>query len=84
MAAAVTGFTEAGNIRLDSGDVIDKDAAMFRHGFVETSIGSQGRTVRRVLLGMSAAMGKAANMQQLYPTFRTSRRHFRRISPEAA
>ena len=66
MAHAVAGFTEAGNIRLDSGDVISKDAAMFRHGFVETSIGSQGRTVRRVLLGMSAAMGKAANMQQLY------------------
>lgn len=66
-AHAVAGFTDAGNIRLDNGWVIAKDAGHFRHGFVETSIGSQGRTVRHVLLGMSAAAGRAAiNMQQLY------------------
>jgi conjugative relaxase-like TrwC/TraI family protein len=64
--AAVAGFTEAGNIVLDSGDVVSKDDGMWRHGRVETSMGSQGRTVRHVLLDMSAAMGKAANMQQLY------------------
>jgi conjugative relaxase-like TrwC/TraI family protein len=64
---AVAGFTKAGNIRLDNGWVIDGKAAQhFRSGFVDTSIGSQGRTVRRVLLGMSSAMGRAVNMQQLY------------------
>ena len=43
-----------------------KQADTYRYGFVETSIGSQGRTVKQVILGMSAAMGKAVNMQQLY------------------
>jgi len=66
-AHAVAGFTDAGNIRLDNGWVISgKEAGHFRYGFVETSIGSQGRTVKQVLLGMSVAMGKAVNMQQLY------------------
>ncbi len=64
---AVAGFTEAGNIRLDNGWVISgRDPGHFRYGFVETSIGSQGRTVKQVILGMSTAMGKAVNMQQLY------------------
>ena len=48
-AHAVSEFTPGGNLRLDNGWVIDgKDAGHFRYGFVETSIGSQGRTVRRV------------------------------------
>jgi conjugative relaxase-like TrwC/TraI family protein len=64
--AAVAGFTEAGNIVLDTGDVVSKNDGMWRHGRVETSMGSQGRTVRHVLLDMAATMGKAANMQQLY------------------
>jgi conjugative relaxase-like TrwC/TraI family protein len=64
---AVAGFTDAGGIRLDNGWVISgKDAGHFRSGFVETSIGSQGRTVKQVILSMSAAMGRAVNMQQLY------------------
>ena len=33
-AAAVAGFTDAGNIRLADGHVIDADAGMFRHGYV--------------------------------------------------
>jgi conjugative relaxase-like TrwC/TraI family protein len=67
-AHAIAGFTDGGNIRLDNGWVISgKDAGHFRHGFVETSMGSQGRTVRRAILGMSAAAGRVAiNMQQLY------------------
>lgn len=65
-ARVVAGFTEGGNIRLDNGWVVEKDAGHFRHGFVETSIGSQGRTVRRVLLSMPMAAGLALNMQQLY------------------
>ena len=50
MAHAVAGFTDAGNIRLDSGDVISKDAGMFRHGFVERRV--QGEVVAG-LLGVS-------------------------------
>jgi ATP-dependent exoDNAse (exonuclease V) alpha subunit len=66
-AHAVAGFTEAGNIRLDNGWVISgHEAGHYRYGFVETSIGSQGRTVKQVILGMSSTMGKAVNMQQLY------------------
>lgn len=65
-ARVVAGFTKAGHIRLDNGWVVDKDAGHFRHGFVETSIGSQGRTVRRVLVGLSAESGRAVNMQLLY------------------
>ncbi|APW58620.1 MobF family relaxase [Paludisphaera borealis] len=66
-AHAVAGFTDAGNIRLDNGWVVARDAGHFRQGFVETSIGSQGRTVQQVILGMSAEAGRAAiNMQQLY------------------
>ena len=66
-AHAIAGFTDAGNIRLDNGWVIGgKEEVHIRSGFVETSIGSQGRTVKQVILGMSAAMGKAVNMQQLY------------------
>jgi hypothetical protein len=65
-AHAVAGFTEAGNIRLDNGWVVAKEAGHFRHGFVETSIGSQGRTVEQVILGMSAAGRAAISMQQLY------------------
>jgi conjugative relaxase-like TrwC/TraI family protein len=84
MAASVAGFTEAGNIRLDTGEVIGKDAGMFRHGFVETSIGSQGRTVRRVLLGMSGSMGRAANMQQLYVSATRSWESMRVYADDAA
>jgi conjugative relaxase-like TrwC/TraI family protein len=64
---AVSGFTDAGNICLDNGWVISgKQAEHYRYGFVETSIGSQGRTVKQVILGMSPYMGRALNMQQLY------------------
>ena len=62
----IAGFTPGGNIRLDNGWLVSKDAGHFRHGFVETSIGSQGRTVQRVLLGMSAASTGAMNQEQMY------------------
>jgi conjugative relaxase-like TrwC/TraI family protein len=67
-AHAVAGFTDAGNIRLDNGWVISgRQAGRFRYGFVETSMGSQGRTVKELILGMSPAAGRLAiNMQQLY------------------
>ena len=64
-AHSVAGFTAKG-IELENGWVIPADAGHFRHGVVETSFGSQGRTVQRVILGMSAASMGAMNMEQLY------------------
>ena len=65
MARTVAGFTAKG-IRLDNGWVVGKDAGHFRHGFVETSFGSQGRTVDRAILAMSAASLGATNQEQMY------------------
>ena len=65
MAHTVAGFTARG-IKLENGWVIPNDAGHFRHGFVETSFGSQGRTVQRVILGMPVAAIPAMNMEQLY------------------
>ena len=62
----MAGFTPGGDIKLENGWVVPAAAGHFRHGFVETSFGSQGRTVQRVILGMSAASVPAMNMQQLY------------------
>lgn len=54
-------------ITLDNGWVIGgKQALHARHGFVDTSFGSQGKTVSRVLLGMSAASAGAMNQEQMY------------------
>ena len=61
----VAGFTAKG-VELDNGWVVPNDAGHFRHGFVETSFGSQGRTVQRVILGMSSHSLPAMNMEQLY------------------
>lgn len=62
----VAGFTEGGNIRLDNNWVIAADAGLFRYGFVDTSFASQGKTVQRVLLGMSSASAPAMSSEQMY------------------
>lgn len=62
----VAEITPGGNLRLDNGWLVGKDAGHFRHGFVETSFGSQGRTVDRAILAMSAASLPATNQEQLY------------------
>ena len=62
----VAGFTAGGDLKLDNGWVVSKDAGHLRSGFVETSFGSQGRTVQRVILGMAAASLGAINQEQLY------------------
>ena len=66
MTKAIAEITPGGNLRLDNGWVIPANAGHIRHGFVETSFGSQGRTVQRVLLGMASASRGAMNMEQLY------------------
>jgi len=54
-------------ITLDNGWTISgKEAGHFRHGFVDTSFGSQGKTVAKVLLGMSAASAGAMSQEQFY------------------
>jgi conjugative relaxase-like TrwC/TraI family protein len=79
----VAGFTPAGNIRLDNGWVLGKDAGHFRHGFVETSMGSQGRTVQRVILGMSSASLRAINLEQMYVSASRAREQLRLYTDDA-
>jgi conjugative relaxase-like TrwC/TraI family protein len=62
----VAGFTEGGDIRLENGWVVGKEEGHFRHGYVETSFGSQGKTVDRVILGMAASSLPATNREQMY------------------
>ena len=62
----VAGFTPAGDLRLDNGWVVSADAGHFRGGFVETSFGSQGRTVQRAILAMSEESLPATNQEQMY------------------
>ncbi len=79
----VAGFTPGGNIRLENGWVVSKDAGHFRSGFVETSMGSQGRTVQRVILGMSSASLPAINMEQMYVSASRAREQLRLYTDEA-
>lgn len=62
----VAGFDRRGDLVLDNGWVVSRDAGHLKQGYVETSLGSQGRTVKRVLLAMSSASGPAMSMEQLY------------------
>ncbi len=63
----VAGFTpDEGNIRLDNGWVIDRGYGHLAHGFVVTSVASQGKTVDRVLIGQSQESGPAASREQFY------------------
>jgi conjugative relaxase-like TrwC/TraI family protein len=66
MVRTIAEITPGGKLRLDNGWVIGKDAGHFRKAYVETSFGSQGKTVHRVLLGMSAASLGAMNQEQMY------------------
>jgi hypothetical protein len=46
--------------------VIDRGVGHIRHAAVETSFGSQGQTVTRVILGMGSQSAPAMNQEQLY------------------
>ena len=65
-AYKVTGFAPSGDIRLENGWTVAKDFGHFRHGYVETSFGAQGKTVRRVLIGQATESLPASNMEQIY------------------
>ena len=62
----VAGFTQGGNIRLENGWVIGKDAGHFRHGVVETSFSSQGKTRDRAILAVGPESLPAANQEMAY------------------
>jgi conjugative relaxase-like TrwC/TraI family protein len=66
MSKSIAGFPDDGKIQLDNGWVIAADAGHFRHGYVETSFGSQGSTVQRAILAMSSASLPATNQEQMY------------------
>jgi conjugative relaxase-like TrwC/TraI family protein len=65
-AYRVEGFTPQGDIRLANGWVVGSNFGHFRHGYVETSFGSQGKTVHRVIIGQSSQSFPASNMEQIY------------------
>jgi conjugative relaxase-like TrwC/TraI family protein len=62
----IAGFTPGGDIQLDNGWVVASDAGHFRSGFVETSFGSQGRTVQRAILAIASDSLPATNQEQMY------------------
>jgi hypothetical protein len=66
----VTGFTDAGNLRVRTASGIDRtlpaDVGHIRHGYAVTSHASQGRTVDRVIIAMGADSFAAAGKEQFY------------------
>lgn len=62
----VKGFTREGDIRLENGWVIGRSFGHLAHGYVSTSVSSQGKTVDRVLIAQSAMSFGAANREQFY------------------
>lgn len=62
----IAAITPGKSFRLDNGKLVGADCGLFRSAWVETSFGSQGRTVQRVILGMAAASSPATNQEQMY------------------
>jgi conjugative relaxase-like TrwC/TraI family protein len=62
----VKSFTEKGDIRLTNGWIIDKDFGHLAHGYAITSQASQGKTVDRVLIGISSASFAATSREGFY------------------
>jgi conjugative relaxase-like TrwC/TraI family protein len=62
----VKSFTDKGDIRLTNGWIIDKDFGHLAHGYAVTSQASQGKTVDRVLIGISSASFAATSREGFY------------------
>ena len=62
----VSGFTPAGDIRLDTGAVIGQSWGHLALGYCVTSHASQGRTVDRVFVTLGSESFAAASREQLY------------------
>jgi conjugative relaxase-like TrwC/TraI family protein len=63
-AYKVAGFSAKG-IRLENGWLVAKDFGLFKHG-IETSPGSQSRTVSLAIVGLATQSLAAASMEQAY------------------
>jgi hypothetical protein len=62
----VEGFTKEGDIRLENGKLLPKNWGHMQLGYVDTSYGSQGKTVDRVFIATGKESLPAANQQQWY------------------
>ena len=62
----VKDFTAKGDIRLTNGWTIDKSFGHLTHGYAVTSQASQGKTVDRVLVGISSASFPAVSREGFY------------------
>ena len=62
----VQGFTKRGDIIVDHGWVIDRDFGHFTHGYCVTSYASQGVTVDKVFIGISAESFPATYQRTTY------------------
>lgn len=65
-AYKIAGFTPT-SIRLENGWLVDRDFGHFKHG-IETSPGSQSKTVRHAIVGQSSLSFGASSMEQAYVT----------------
>ncbi len=61
----ISGF-KSGNIKLDNGKTLPKDFRHMRHAVVDTSYGSQGKTVKHVIIAQSELSYPASSKEQLY------------------
>jgi conjugative relaxase-like TrwC/TraI family protein len=64
--ARVSGFDASGDMILDNGWRVRQDFGHLSHGYVQTSVAAQGRTVQRVFIAESAESFGAASNQQWY------------------
>ena len=62
----VKGFNGRGDILLESGKTLSGATGHFRHGIVETSFGSQGKSSRNVIVSVSDMSLPAVNDQTFY------------------
>ena len=62
----VAGFTECGDIRLQSGAVVSKSYAHLAYGYCTTSHAAQGKTVDRVFIAQASESFPATSREQFY------------------
>ena len=62
----VKDFDSKGNLVLENGWTIAKEYGFLTHGYVVTSHASQGKTVKRVIIGQSADSMRASSREQFY------------------
>ena len=62
----IDGFTKRGDLKLSNGKTLSKDAKHFRQGYVETSMGAQGKDAKDVFIAMSKESFGAINEQTIY------------------